>query len=77
MLDAVIDFMPAWQRGLIAREGSLVLIKAVIAAKAVHQLLVAEAPVWMLEEIKGWMRSFLWAGKKECWPMYGCLGHSQ
>jgi hypothetical protein len=33
--------LPAWQRGMIAREGRLILIKTVVAAKPIHQMLVA------------------------------------
>ena len=62
MLDKVIDFIPAWQKGMIAREGRLTLVKTVIAAKPVHHLLVADASVWLLEEVEKWMRSFFWAG---------------
>ena len=58
MLDQAIEFLPAWQRGMITREGRLTLIKVVIAAKAIHHLLVAEAPTWLLKELEGWMRSF-------------------
>jgi hypothetical protein len=48
MLDKAIAFAPPWRRGLLARAGRLVLVKTVIAAKPIHQLLVAEAPVWLL-----------------------------
>jgi hypothetical protein len=63
-LDKIIDFMPSWQRGLIAKQGRLILIKTVIAAKPIHQVLVEDAPVWMLEAIEKWQRSFFWAGKE-------------
>jgi hypothetical protein len=51
-------------RGLIGREGRLTLIKAVLASRIVHQLLIAEAPVWLLEELNRGFRAFFWAGKK-------------
>jgi hypothetical protein len=50
MLDATLKIVPAWQRGMMARPGRLVLVKAVLAARPVHQLLMAEAPCWLLEE---------------------------
>jgi hypothetical protein len=50
---------------MIAREGCLILIKAVMAARPLHLLLVADAPVWLLDEINKWMRSFFWVGKEE------------
>lgn len=88
LLDMVRKFMPAWHRGLLQRSGRLVLAKSVIAARPVHQLLVLQPPVWVLEDINSWMRSFFWAGKdrvnggqclvawdKICRPIqYGGLG---
>jgi hypothetical protein len=46
LLDQVIKCVPAWQRGLIKKEGRLVLINSVVSARVVHQLVVAEAPLW-------------------------------
>ena len=64
MLDAVTKILPPWQRGLIARPGRLVLVKAVMTARPVHHLLVMEAPCWLLEEIDKSLRGFFWAGKE-------------
>jgi hypothetical protein len=36
LLDQVVKSVPTWQRGLIRREGRLVLINSVVAARAVH-----------------------------------------
>jgi hypothetical protein len=58
MLDRAINFFPAWQRGLIEQAGRLILIKSVIAAMPLHHLMVAEAPVWLLEELEKWQRAF-------------------
>jgi hypothetical protein len=63
VLDQVLASMPTWWKGLLARSGRLTLIKAVILARPVHQLLVADAPAWLLEEINRWIRAFFWAGK--------------
>ncbi|KAM0828821.1 hypothetical protein ACQ4PT_067280 [Festuca glaucescens] len=64
-LDRIVEFIPAWQRGLIQKQGRLILVKSVISAKTTHQCLVAEAPVWLLEEAAKWMRAFLWVGKNK------------
>lgn len=40
-------------------------MNSVVAARAVHQMVVADAPVWLLEEINKWLRAFFWAGKDE------------
>jgi hypothetical protein len=50
---------------MIQKSGRLVLVKSVISARPIHQLMVAEAPAWVLEELARWMRAFFWAGKKE------------
>jgi hypothetical protein len=50
---------------MIARDGRLTLIKSVFGAKPIHLMLIAEAPLWALEEIYKWMRGFFWAGKKK------------
>jgi hypothetical protein len=49
LIDQVIHCVPAWQRGMIQKSGRLILIKSVISARPVHQLMVAEAPAWVLE----------------------------
>jgi hypothetical protein len=65
LLDQVVKSVPAWQRGLIRREGWLVLINSVVAARAMHQMMVAEAPTCLLEEVNKWVQAFFWAAKKE------------
>jgi hypothetical protein len=50
---------------MIVRTGRLLLIKEVISACTIHHLLVEEAPVWMLEEVAKWLRTFFWARKKQ------------
>jgi hypothetical protein len=55
LIDQVIHCVPAWQRGMIQKSGRLILIKLVISARPIHQLMVAEAPAWVLEELVKWM----------------------
>ena len=57
-VDRVIEFVPGWQRGLIERAGRLTLIKTVITAKPVHQLLVIDAPIWAIKEVEKWLKAF-------------------
>jgi hypothetical protein len=64
LLDAATHIVPAWQRSLITRPGRLTLVKAVLAARPVHHLLVLEAPVWVLEELEKNLRGFFWAEKE-------------
>ncbi|XP_051211871.1 uncharacterized protein [Lolium perenne] len=63
VLDKVIASLPAWQWGLLTRSGRLILIKSAVTARPIHQLLIMEAPVWLMEEIDKWTRAFFWAGK--------------
>jgi hypothetical protein len=55
LIDQVIHCVPAWQRCMIQKSGRLILIKLVISARPIHQLMVAEAPAWVLEELVKWM----------------------
>jgi hypothetical protein len=64
-IDKVVNCVPAWQSGMIQKAGRLILIKSVITARPIHQMIVAEAPVWVLDEIVKWLRAFFWAGKKQ------------
>jgi hypothetical protein len=52
MIDATVRIVPPWQRGLITKAGRVVLVQAVMTARPIHHLLVADAPVWVLEEIE-------------------------
>jgi hypothetical protein len=63
-LDGVTHFLPPWQRGMIARASRLILIRSVISARPIHQILVAGPPDWLLEEIAKTLRGFFWAGDK-------------
>jgi hypothetical protein len=42
---------------MIARSGRSIVIKNVVFARLVHQLLVVDAPVWLLEEVIKWIRA--------------------
>jgi hypothetical protein len=65
LLDKALHCVPSWFTGMIGREGFLTLTKAVLAAWPIHQLLIADAPVWLLEELNKGLRAFFSAGKKE------------
>jgi hypothetical protein len=64
MLDKALHFVPTWMRSMIGREGRSTLIKAVLASRTIHQLLITDPPVWLLEELNRGFRAFFWAGKK-------------
>jgi hypothetical protein len=59
LIDKAMFLLPAWQRGMIRREGRLTLVKSVLTTRPIHMLLVEQAPVWVLEEMISWIRAFL------------------
>jgi hypothetical protein len=65
MLDNVTRMLPAWQRGMIAKESRLILIESVLQARPIHHILIQQARVWLLEGITKWLRAFFWSGKKD------------
>ena len=65
MLDMAVNLVTPWMKSLIARVGRLILVKSVLSARHVHHLLVANAPVWLLQEIEKNMRAFLWQGRRK------------
>jgi hypothetical protein len=48
LLDATLHIVPAWQRGLMTRPGRLVLVKVVMSARPIHQLLISKLPAGCL-----------------------------
>jgi hypothetical protein len=64
-LDKILACLPSWQSAMITREGRLLLINAVIAARPIHLLLIVEAPTWFLEEVNKWARAFFWDTRNE------------
>jgi hypothetical protein len=54
-----------WKSKLMDRSGRLTMVKAVLAAIPIHQILVLQPPkciLWLLEKIQ---RGFLWEGHAE------------
>jgi hypothetical protein len=64
-LDKALHYVPTWLRSMTGREGHLTLIKSELTAQTIYQLLIADAPVWLLDKMNKGLRTFFWAGKKE------------
>jgi hypothetical protein len=64
LLDATTHLVLAWQRGLITKPGRLVLIKAVMCARPTHNLLISEAPAWLIQEVEKHFHGFFWAASE-------------
>lgn len=58
MVDAVLNFLPGWTRGMITRPGRLILINSVMRARPTHHLIVADAPKWALDSIDRGCKAF-------------------
>lgn len=50
MVDAALRILPDWQRGMVTRPESLILVNQVMRARPTHHMIVAEAPKWALRE---------------------------
>jgi hypothetical protein len=65
MIDRVAGMLPKWKARLMDRAGRLTLVKSVLGAVPVHQLLVLAIPKKALKPVMKIQRNFLWTGRKE------------
>uniref|UniRef100_A0A453EUU2 Reverse transcriptase domain-containing protein n=1 Tax=Aegilops tauschii subsp. strangulata TaxID=200361 RepID=A0A453EUU2_AEGTS len=63
LLDKVAARLPIWKAWLMNRAGRLELVKLVLSAIPLHQLLVLAPPKRILRMLKRIQRGFLWAGR--------------
>ena len=63
MVDAVAARLPTWKAWLMTKTGRLALVKSVLSAIPVHQLLAFAPPKKTLKQIEKIQRGFLWAGR--------------
>ena len=88
LVDAVAGRLPSWKAWLMNKAGRLALVKSVLNAIPIHQLLALAPPKKTLKQLEKIQRGFLWAGRadahgghchvnwrKVCRPLeYGGLG---
>jgi hypothetical protein len=65
LIDRIAGRLPTWKAGLMAKSGRLALVKSVLSAIPVHQLLVYSPPKKTLKQIEKIERGFLWAARAE------------
>jgi hypothetical protein len=65
MVDRVADGLPRWKAWLMTKTGRLALIKAVLQAIPLHQLLVLDPPKKVLRLLEKIERGFFWAGRAD------------
>jgi hypothetical protein len=63
LVDSVAARVPAWKAWLMNKTGRLTLVKSVLSAIPVHQLLAFAPPKKTLKQLEKIQRGFLWAGR--------------
>jgi hypothetical protein len=65
LLDRIADKLPTWRASMMPQAGRLTLIRAVLAAIPLHQLMVLALNKKTLRQINKILRGFLWVGRAE------------
>uniref|UniRef100_A0A453RUT0 Reverse transcriptase domain-containing protein n=1 Tax=Aegilops tauschii subsp. strangulata TaxID=200361 RepID=A0A453RUT0_AEGTS len=63
LVDKVTGHLPTWKAWLMNRAGRLALVKSVLRAIPVHQLLAFAPPKKTLQQLAKIQRGFFWAGR--------------
>jgi hypothetical protein len=64
-VDRLANKLPTWRASMMPRAGSLALIRAVLAAIHLHQLMVLGLDKKTLKQVNKILRGFLWAGRAD------------
>jgi hypothetical protein len=57
------DKLPTWKASMMPRAGRLALIRSVLVAIPMHQLIVLSVNKKALKQVNKILRGFLWAGR--------------
>uniref|UniRef100_A0A453F1I3 Reverse transcriptase domain-containing protein n=1 Tax=Aegilops tauschii subsp. strangulata TaxID=200361 RepID=A0A453F1I3_AEGTS len=63
LVDSVAARLPTWKAWLMNKAGRLAIVKSVLSAIPVHQLLAFAPPKKTLKQLEKIQRGFLWAGR--------------
>lgn len=63
LVDRVVAQLPCWKSRLMNKSGRLVLVKSVLCAIPIHQLLVFAPPKRITKQLEKIQRSFLWEAR--------------
>uniref|UniRef100_A0A8I6XKE9 Reverse transcriptase domain-containing protein n=1 Tax=Hordeum vulgare subsp. vulgare TaxID=112509 RepID=A0A8I6XKE9_HORVV len=64
LVDAVAGRLPSWKAWLMNKAGRLALVKSVLSAIPIHQMLALSPPKKTLKQLEKIQRGFLWAGRE-------------
>jgi hypothetical protein len=65
LLERLADKLPTWRASMMTRAGRLTLIRSVLAATPLHQLMVLGLNKKTLKQVNKIMRGFLWVGRAD------------
>ncbi|CAM0911087.1 unnamed protein product [Alopecurus aequalis] len=63
-LDKLAGKVKGWNKGSFSLDARLLLVKHVISAMHIHQLLVIDPPAWLIKAIDKLRRGFLWCNRE-------------
>jgi hypothetical protein len=65
LVDRMANKLPTWKSRLMQKPGRLAMVKSVLGAIPIHQLLVLAPPKKTIKALEKIERGFLWEGRKE------------
>jgi hypothetical protein len=63
LVDSIADRLPLWKASMMTKAGRLALVKSVLMAIPLHQIIVLGLNKKTLKRVEKIVRSFLWAGR--------------
>lgn len=65
LIDKIAYYLPSWKASLMNRAGRLVMVRVVLTASPVYQMIVLNLLKWVIKAIDKKGRGFLWKGQKQ------------
>lgn len=65
LIDKIANKLPGWKAPLLSKAGRLVVVKSVMSATPIHQMLALNLPKWFFKAVHKRRRGFLWKGQEQ------------